>query len=417
MEMNPWGYLRESVLLNQQLTTGFCLQSKILNLNADLDIYYNLHNINTFKQEGIMSRFSLIGLAVVLVLSLNAVTVSAADESIGSVKSFNGTVRLMSGNDITDITKVGQEIKSTDRIQTEDGTVEIKFKDGAVLKVDPFSVIGVTERTEEKGIFFKSKEDARRLTANTGTAFFKSGKDSTKKNYLQTPTAVCGLRGTAGSWGNDCIKLIEGSYKKNGNISDREPTRNTAQNAFKNAVFQALQQAAAAKKRAGDTPNATVKKSILKVKQLVSQELLKNPDPVVRQMSKAENAIAKSMIKVIEVQERVAEAQKNLAEAMNQGKDDSSINDAKEAFEKAQRALTQLEQSLEKAVDSFESGDDKGAFNAALDAEQKADQINATVTQTYNAATTRPATQMPTLERTVTDDDTGLPVGTTYVAQ
>ena len=240
-----------------------------------------------------MKRSVIAGLVMIAVLGLTVAQASAAaDDSVGTVKSFKGTARILSGDTIVDITKVGQEIKSNDRIQTEQGNVEVKFKDGAQLKVDPFSVVGVSERVEKKGIFFKSKQDTRRVTANVGTAYFSSGKGSKKKNYLQTPTAVCGLRGSIASWGLGFINQTEGTHKKKGSIKNGKPPLSTARSAGDSPVFRALKRASDAQKKSGGVTSSLAKRAALRAQQQAASSMQKNPESIVKKASKAEAMVA-----------------------------------------------------------------------------------------------------------------------------
>jgi len=114
---------------------------------------------------------------------------------IAKVSGFKGKVVVLSGTKFKDI-KVGLPLMHGDRIQTKDGRAEIKFNDGAVLKVRPYASTMIQEREVKRGWWvFKTKKAVRRVTCFVGSLWFKSGK-SKRKNYIQTPTAVCGLRGT-----------------------------------------------------------------------------------------------------------------------------------------------------------------------------------------------------------------------------
>ncbi len=120
---------------------------------------------------------------------------SHAAKPIAKVSSFKGKVIVLSGTKFKDI-EVGLALMHGDRIQTKDGRAEITFNDGALLKVRPYASTMIQEREVEKGWWvFKTKKSVRRITCFVGSLWFKSGV-SKRKNYIQTPTAVCGLRGT-----------------------------------------------------------------------------------------------------------------------------------------------------------------------------------------------------------------------------
>jgi hypothetical protein len=99
------------------------------------------------------------------------------------------------------VTSVGQPINDGDAVQTKDGEAQITFNDGALMTIRPYTSTVIQEAEEEKGWFlFKAKDLVRRITCQVGNLWFKSGA-SARKNYLQSPTAVCGLRGSATEWG------------------------------------------------------------------------------------------------------------------------------------------------------------------------------------------------------------------------
>ena len=132
---------------------------------------------------------------LVLALLLAAAPVWAA-RPIAKVTSFEGEASVVSGIDILDVSHVGQFVSAGDKIQTKDGRVEITFNDGATLRVSPFSAMLVQERQEDSGfLFWKKKISVRRITNYVGKLWFNSGA-SKRKNFIQTTTAVCGLRGT-----------------------------------------------------------------------------------------------------------------------------------------------------------------------------------------------------------------------------
>ena len=131
-----------------------------------------------------------------------------AAKPIAKITRFEGAVIIQTKTKIFDLKKVGQTLMDGDRVQTKKGKAEIVFGDGAVMKISPWSSALINEREEESGWWlWKSKKAVRRLTVFVGKLWFKSGA-SKRKNYLQTPTAVCGLRGTEGWAGFNNIESM-----------------------------------------------------------------------------------------------------------------------------------------------------------------------------------------------------------------
>ena len=142
---------------------------------------------------------------IILIILMGAFFIAPpadAAEPIAKISSFKGEVILQSGPIISDVTEIRLPLMEGDRIQTKDGEVEITFNDGAVMKVSPFTSAMIQEREEESGWWiFKTKKAVRRVTIFVGKIWLKSGV-SKRKNFLQTPTAVCGLRGSIVFGGN-----------------------------------------------------------------------------------------------------------------------------------------------------------------------------------------------------------------------
>ena len=132
-------------------------------------------------------------------MGLLAVPLANAQGPIAQISGFEGRVIVQRSATILEVAQIGLPLMADDRIQTKDGTAEVTFNDGAVMKVRPFTSAMIEEREEKSGWWiFKTKKAVRRMTIYVGKLWFKSGV-SKKKNYLQTPTAVCGLRGS-GAW-------------------------------------------------------------------------------------------------------------------------------------------------------------------------------------------------------------------------
>jgi len=111
---------------------------------------------------------------------------------------------------------VNLPLYSSDKVVTKLGSARITFNDGAVLQVENNSNLLIDQSVEEKGLFKKVKTVKRTLRLMLGKLFVKTGKSkSNLHTALQTPTAICGLRGTAVSLSIDAegqpyIKFTEG---------------------------------------------------------------------------------------------------------------------------------------------------------------------------------------------------------------
>lgn len=183
--------------------------------------------------------------ACLLTLVMVAAPVWAA-RPVAKVTSFEGEVMVVSGIDIVPVSHIGQFVGAGDKIQTQQGRVELTFNDGAQLKVSPFSTMMVQERQEESGfLFFKKKISVRRITNYVGNLWFKSGA-SERKNFIQTTTAVCGLRGTIVeakvTLAKALIKFNEGSGDIAGamQLVQQALTESTRGEAANNKVYQAI---------------------------------------------------------------------------------------------------------------------------------------------------------------------------------
>ena len=62
-----------------------------------------------------------------------------ASNPIAKISEFQGEVIVQSGQNIFSVKQVGQVLNEGDRIQTQQGEVQITFDDGALMKVRPFS--------------------------------------------------------------------------------------------------------------------------------------------------------------------------------------------------------------------------------------------------------------------------------------
>jgi len=163
-------------------------------------------------------RFKLLFASLAFIIAISfVVPLANAAKPIASISGFKGEVILLSGKEFREV-KVGLPLFHGDRIQTKNGRVEITFTDGAVMKVRPFASTMIQEMEEKSGWWvFKTKKAVRRITCFVGKMWFKSGA-SKRKNFMQTPTAVCGLRGSIIDFGTDLVTTyvneIEGTAVK-----------------------------------------------------------------------------------------------------------------------------------------------------------------------------------------------------------
>lgn len=201
-----------------------------------------------------------------------------------------------------EVKQVGQVLFAGDRVQTRDGEVQITFDDGAILKVRPFTNIVIEEREEKTGWWiFKKKNPVRRITNFVGKLWFKSGV-SKRKNFLQTPTAVCGLRGSDGDLGFDneltFLHMRSGRAGVTGSVK-RGPFKDFGSGPFsRNPVSQSFQQARDETKRAAKTGQSIDRRKargrMLGVKQSSAGQVLRNPDDRLRKLARIERNVAEA---------------------------------------------------------------------------------------------------------------------------
>ena len=206
-----------------------------------------------------------------------------AAKPIARIANFHGEVIVLTDKGFKDV-RIGLPLNAYDRVQTKEGEAEITFSDGAIMKVRPFSSTMIEEREEESGWWiFKTKKVVRRLTVFVGKLWFKSGS-SKKENYLQTPTAVCGLRGSEAEWGSDLVtgylNVITGSaFGEMGPwIKGLLTFDNTKTLADQSDAYKAMKAAYDGIKAGGLTEEAAKALITTAVKEVI-KELAKNPDP------------------------------------------------------------------------------------------------------------------------------------------
>jgi len=158
-------------------------------------------------------RFRILPLFLTLFIGVSFLASQTdAAKPIAQISSYKGEVLIQSDTKIIRVTQIGLALNDGDRIQTKQGEVKITFNDGAVIKIRPFSNTMIQEREEKSGFWiFKTKKAVRRITCFIGKLWFKAGV-SKRKNYLQTPTAVCGVRGSDGDIGFDNVNTYLNMY-------------------------------------------------------------------------------------------------------------------------------------------------------------------------------------------------------------
>jgi len=144
------------------------------------------------------NRLILFALSLIFLFALST-PAFGADKTIGKISGFSGKVLIKSQGSWGAEPKVGMSLFSGDKIVTRTGTVAIKFNDGAVMEIKENSNLVLEQRTKKKGFLSRVAVVERRLRLMVGKLFFRTGEGSNKaETRLETPTMVCGLRGTAG---------------------------------------------------------------------------------------------------------------------------------------------------------------------------------------------------------------------------
>jgi len=138
-----------------------------------------------------------------------------AAKPIGEITGLEGRAFIISENRVIKTPKIGQPVYENDQIQTDEGKVEITFNDGAKLNINQFTSTMIHEFERKTSWWvFKAKNIVRRISCFVGSSCFRSGK-SKKQNAVQTPTAVCGVRGSHICYAHDLTKnyfnVIEGA--------------------------------------------------------------------------------------------------------------------------------------------------------------------------------------------------------------
>jgi hypothetical protein len=224
------------------------------------------------------------------VFSLAASTHAATP--VAKITQFKGEVLIVTGEQLSKVTSVGQIINSGDSVQTRDGEAQITFNDGALMTIRPYTNTVIQETEEEKGWFlFKAKDLVRRITCQVGNLWFKSGA-SARKNYLQSPTAVCGLRGSETEWGfNNVMTYMNqtvGGSEVLGTVQrvteaffkglQENAQQNAGQNQVYNKVNDAYNKTEQARRTGAPLDQAGARVAVLQAVQASLQAILSNPN-------------------------------------------------------------------------------------------------------------------------------------------
>jgi hypothetical protein len=257
------------------------------------------------------SFLSLVTFIVFVLLIGSGLTAFAAGP-VAKVGSFKGEAYIQTGTTADRISQVGQTVLDGDKVQTKDGEVQLLFTDGAVMTVNPYSTTMIQEQEEESGFWvFKTKKMVRRMTAFVGKLHFKSGS-SQRENYLQTPTAVCGLRGSEAEFGfnnvQSLLRLITGAINLLGTSWQQGPFANPgASVANRNTIYQKLantvQQVEKAKQTGARNDQGLAMVDAYELLKLVGTELQKNPNPAVQEMGKT--LVANGVQGVVNVMQQI----------------------------------------------------------------------------------------------------------------
>ncbi len=145
------------------------------------------------------TNFLIILLACVLSFAL-ATPALSGEEPIGKLTDFSGAVIIKSKGSWAAEPTLNHPLYSSDKVVTRVGRATITFNDGAVVKIANNSNLLIKEGLENEGVSGKTKAIKRRLRLILGKLSFKTGISKQKRDTIfETPTAVCAIRGTAGT--------------------------------------------------------------------------------------------------------------------------------------------------------------------------------------------------------------------------
>ena len=262
----------------------------------------------------------------------------AAVNPIAKLSAFSGTLLIKSQGEWGVEPSVDLPLYMDDKVITKNGSATIAFDDGAVMELRANSNLHIYTKEKEGGLLKKTRVVQRRFRLMLGKILFKTGT-SNNENILETPTMVCGLRGTAGTLsigadGTPYIQFTEGgaSYTIGdfiSGIAEDVPTELADLNPAQRAAFVAAaaadqaKNAAALAQAAAGTPQAAQAQAqaaynAAKAAELAAEEVKvqaqilieSNPDPeVIEQVNEA----------ISEADSAIEESQESQREAIDRG--------------------------------------------------------------------------------------------------
>jgi len=268
------------------------------------------------------TNFLIILLACVLSFAFTTPALSG-EKPIGKLTDFSGAVIIKSKGSWAPEPTLNHPLYSSDKVVTREGRATITFNDGAVVKIAHNSNLLIKEGIENKGVSGKTKTIKRRLRLILGKLSFKTGISKQKRDTIfETPTAVCALRGTAGTLSVDAkgkaytsfIQFTEGgmAYKIGEFIAGTAPGMTTAQSDMNPAQRAALVAKAAANQAVNskgtkqgvksDTCHALELKAAaneVKIQAIIMLE--NNPDPEIIKTAKKTIEMANKAIKAAQI--------------------------------------------------------------------------------------------------------------------
>jgi hypothetical protein len=256
--------------------------------------------------------------------------VFSSEKSVARLTEFSGTVLIKSQGSWGLEPQKDFLLYSDDKVVTRTGKATITFNDGMIIKLSSNSNLLIMEQEEEKGFFRKVMFTKRSLRLLVGKLSFVIGKIKTETTF-ETATAVCGIRGTAGTLsigadGQNYIQFTEGGAKILlgdfiTGVAEDVPTELADKNPAQRAVFVAKAAADQAIKAAKQIETGEITKAqgaLIKAQaaEAASREvkiqatiMLRNPDPdVVDQANQAIDKADDAIEKAIETQEKAIDA-------------------------------------------------------------------------------------------------------------
>lgn len=259
--------------------------------------------------------------------------VFSSEKSVARLTEFSGTVLIKSQGSWGLEPQKDFLLYSDDKVVTRTGKATITFNDGMIIKLSSNSNLLIMEQEEEKGFFKKVRYINRHLRLLLGKMSFVTGVTGILKTEttFETATAVCGIRGTAGTLsigadGQNYIQFTEGGAKILlgdfiTGVAEDVPTELADKNPAQRAVFVAKAAADQAIKAAKQIETGEITKAqgaLIKAQaaEAASREvkiqatiMLRNPDPdVVDQANQAIDKADDAIEKAIETQEKAIDA-------------------------------------------------------------------------------------------------------------